>query len=33
MRDEKKAVKKFNAALQTAIDGVDWAKVKLSHVR
>jgi hypothetical protein len=33
MRDEKKAVKKFNADLQKEIDGVDWAKVKLSRIR
>ena len=28
-RAENKAVKKFNAELQKAVDGVDWGKVKL----
>jgi hypothetical protein len=32
MRDEKKAVKKFNADLRKGIDGVDWAKVKLPRL-
>jgi hypothetical protein len=29
IRAENKVVKKFNAELQMAVDGVDWAKVKL----
>ena len=32
-RAEKQAVKKFNAELQKAVDGVDWGKVKLARVR
>ena len=32
-RAEKQATKKFNAELQMAIDGVDWAKVKLPRWR
>jgi hypothetical protein len=31
-RAENKAVNKFNAELQKAIDGVDWAKVKLPRL-
>jgi len=29
IRDENKAVKKFNAELQKAVDKEDWSKVKL----
>jgi len=32
-RAENKAVKKFNAELQKAVDGVDWGKVKLPKWR
>ena len=32
-RADRQAVKKFNADLQIAVDGVDWGKVKLARLR